>query len=337
MNHKEKVVLVILVTLTLISLVISIYLGLNQTCTNIKSCLNEKLCVMNMGADVDKDFKEKYEGLKNKIGDFEVVAYNPPMQAGNLSAADWNQIVQDLQKQYDKYDAFVILASHDAIPYTAAALSFMLENLGKPIVFSDGDLAEALTLTSNTTFPEVMVASKGKLWRGSRIVANSEKSFWSPNYPEIKKETALVMPKEQFQSKLFNPTNKIIVLKVYPGMEASELVPYLNMKELDGMVLEIWGNGTGPTSHEFLKVISELAKKGVVMVAVSQYDQVGDNYDLDIKLLEAGVLPGYDMTTASAYTKLAFLLGNVEEKKLLGQLMDVSFRGEVTLNNPPLE
>ena len=182
-----------------------------------------------------------------------------------------------------------------------------------------------------------MVASKGKLWRGSRTVANSEKSFWSPNYPEIKKETALVMPKEQFHSKLFNSKNKIIVVKVYPGMEASELVPYLNMKELHGMVLEIWGDGTGPTSPEFLKMISELAKKGVVMVAVSQYDQVGDNYETDIRLLEAGVLPGYDMTTAAAYTKLAFLLGNVEEKKLLGQLMDVNFRGEVTLNNHPLE
>ena len=131
MDHKEKVVLVILVTLTLISLVISVYVGLNQTCTNIRTCLNEKLYVVNMGADIDKEFKEKYEGLKNKIGDFEVVSYDPPMQPGNLSVSDWNQIVKDLEKQYDKYDAFVILASHDTIPYTAAAPLFHARKLGE--------------------------------------------------------------------------------------------------------------------------------------------------------------------------------------------------------------
>ena len=157
LTQQEKVVLIIMVSLTLISLTTSIYLALNQTCTNIKSCVNKKLYVMNTGVDVDKKFKEKYEGLKNKIGDFDAMNYN---HSGNLTAVEWNQIAQDLAKMYDKYDAFVLLASHDNIPYTASALSFMMENLGKPIVFADGDLlTDALVLASQTRVPEVMIAS----------------------------------------------------------------------------------------------------------------------------------------------------------------------------------
>jgi len=120
-------------------------------------------------------------------------------------------------------------------------------------------------------------------------------------------------------------------------MDANDLVPYLNTKGLQGIILELWGEGGGPTSPEFLKVITELAKKGVVIVAVSQYDRVGGGYETDIRLLEAGVLSGYDMTTPAAYAKLAFLLGNVEEKKLIGQLMEINFRGEMSLNNVPIQ
>ena len=337
LNQKEKVVLVIMVTLTLLSVTISVYLALTQTCTNIKTCVNKNLYVVNTGSEVDNNFKEKYEGLKNKIGDFEVVAYNPPMQSGNLTPADWNQIARDLSEMYNKYDAFVLLASHDTIPYTASALSFMMENLGKPIVLSDGDLSDALVAASQTRLPEVMVASNGDLLRGCRTVANSGQGFWSPNYPPLDKVSGMPPPKEAFQPKLVNPDNKIAVVKMYPGMDANDLVPYLNMKGLQGIVLELWGEGGGPTSPEFLKVIHELAKKGIVIVAVSQYDRVGHGYETDIRLLEAGVLSGHDMTTPAAYAKLAFLLGNVEEKKLLGQLMEINFRGEMSLNNVPIQ
>jgi L-asparaginase len=328
LNEKEKVALIIMVTLTLLSLVISVYLALNQNCTNIKACANKKLYVINTGSEVDKDFKEKYEGLKNKIANFEVVEYDPPIQSGNLTPSDWNQIVRNLTEVYDKYDAFVIIASHDTIPYTASALSFMMENLAKPIVLSDEDLTSALVSASQTRIPEVMVSSKNKLLRGCRTVANSDKGFWSPNYPHLDSNTGLPAPKEKLQPKLVNPENKIAIVKVYPGMNANDLVPYLNMKGLQGIILELWGNGTAPITKDFLKVINDLAKKGIVIVAVSQYDSIKESYETDMRLVEAGVLPGNDITTPAAYTKLAFLLGNVEDKKLIGQLMEISFRGE---------
>jgi len=337
LDHKEKIVLVIMVTLTLLSVAISVYLALNQTCTNIRSCNNDRVGVVNTGVDIDKNFKEKYEGLKNKIGDYEIVTYNPPMKSGTLTTRDWNQLAQDISKMYNKYDAFVLLASHDTIPYTASALAFMLENLGKPIVFSDGDLAEALVLASQTTIPEVMVSSGQHLLRGCRTVANSTKGFWSPNYPPLNDATGLTVPKEPFQPKMLNPKGKISIVKVYPGMDAADIAPLLAQKDLQGVILELWGGGGGPTSPEFLKVISALAKKGVVIVAVSQYDQIAEGYETDMRLLEAGALSGNDMTTPSAYAKLAFLLGNVPEKKLLGQLMEINFRGEMSPNNVPLE
>ena len=234
---------------------------------------------------------------------------------------------------YNKYDAFVLLASHDTIPYTASALAFMLENLGKPIVITDGDLSGALVLASQTRIPEVMIASDGKLLRGSRTIANSAKGFSSPNYPVMDKNTGYPLPKESFQPKMVDPNKKIDVIKLYPGMNAEDLAPYLNKKGLHGIVLELWGSGESPVSSEFLKVINALAKKGIVIVAVSQYDHAGNVPETDIRLLEAGVLSGYDMTTPAAYAKLAFLLGNVEEKKHIGQLMDVIFRGEMMSPN----
>jgi L-asparaginase len=178
-----------------------------------------------------------------------------------------------------------------------------------------------------------MISSKGGLLRGCRTVANSDQGFWSPNYPQLDKVSGLPSPKETFKPKLVNPNNKIAVVKMYPGMDANDLVPYLNTKGLQGIILELQGKGGGPTHPEFLKIINELAKKGIVIVAVSQYDRIGEGHETDIRLLEAGVLSGHDMTTPAAYAKLAFLLVNVEEKKLLGQLMDINFRGEMSLNN----
>jgi len=323
--QQEKVILIIMVSLTLISLAISIYLALNQTCTSVKTCVNKKLYVMNTGVDVDKHFKEKYEGLKNKIGDFDVMAYNQSMDSGNLTAVEWNQIAQDLAKMYDKYDAFVLLASHDSIPYTASALSFMMENLGKPIVLADGDLlTDALVLASQTRVPEVMIASKEKLLRGCRTIVDSEKGYGSPKYPPLDKKTGLPVPKEAFQLKMLDPIKKIAVIKLYPGMNADDIAHYLSMKNLQGIVLELLGNGA-PTSPDFLKVINELANKGIVILAV------GNNEETDMRLLEAGALPGYDMTTEAAFGKLSFLLANVDDKKLIGKLMDISFRGEMTM------
>ena len=317
---NEKVILVIMIMITLISLTISTYIAINQTETRIKTCLNKKIYIILAGGTIEENFNELSSGLRNKIADYDIIAYNPPIEASNMTSQDWNQISFDIVDKYDEYDAFVIVSPPDAIPYMASSLAFILENLGKPVIISSGDLSSTLVLASSTKFPEVMVANNGKLIRGCRSVIGSN-CFVSPNYPVLNKNNVLTLPSEDFSPKYFNPKNKIVVLKVHPEVDLK------NINDVDGIVLELWGEGSGSQSPKFFNDIGTLANNGVVIVAVSQRQ---DDYEIDIRLVEAGVLPGYDMTTASAYAKLLFLLGNVEDKKLFGQLMDVNFRGEMT-------
>ena len=204
LEHNEKVLLVIMIMLTLISITISTYLSINQTETNIKTCCNKNLYVIQGGGEIENDFKEKYSGLKNKISEYDIIAYDPRITASNMTSRDWNQIAADIVKEYNNYDGFVIVGAQDTIPYTASALSFILENLTKPVVISGDDLSNSLVLASSTKFPEVMVASEGKLIRGSRSVANSTGGFTSPNYPTLTKKTVLPPPTEKFNTKFFN-------------------------------------------------------------------------------------------------------------------------------------
>ena len=337
LDHNEKVTLVILVVLSLIMVVVTTYLAIGQQNTNVRTCCNQKVRVVNTGGDVDEGFQAKYEKHRGAIADYDVVAYDPPMRSTDVAPQDWNQIAQDLMAVYKEYDAFVILGGRDTLVYTAAALAFILENLSKPVVLADGDLAGALILASQSRAPEVMIASGDKLLRGCRTVANSTVGFSSPNYPPIDKATSLSPPKESIGIKPFVPGVNIAVVKLFPGIDAEYMASLLGKKDLHGVILEIWGAGHIPSSPEFLQVVNALAKKGVVMVAVSQCDEVRENYETDVRLLEAGVLSGNDMTTAAAYAKLAFLLGNVEDKKLIGKLMEINFRGEVSVPDAVVE
>lgn len=319
LKHSEKVLLVIMIMLTLASVTISTYISINQTETNVKSCLNKNLYVIQSGGTVEENFTEKYNNLKNKIAPQKIISYSPRITASNMTPQDWNQITTDIADQYNNYDAFVIIGDPDTIPYIASALAFSLENLRKPVVITSEDLSNSLVLASAAEFQEVMVASGGKLIRGCRSIVNvGGKGFLSPNFPALtSKLTITPSDDEVFGVKLFKPDVKIAIVKMHPGVDLS------NFKGVNGVILELWGEGSSP---KFLKEIEILSKSGVVIVAVSHTTE-----EVDIRLLDAGVLSGHDMTTPAAYTKLSFLLSNVEDKKLIGQLMDISFRGEMTL------
>jgi L-asparaginase len=250
------------------------------------------------------------------------------MNSSEIVPKDWNIIAEDIGRKYNNYDAFIIVCGRDTLVYTASALAFMIENLTKPIILTDGDVDSAVRLSSKTKIPEIMIVSGGKLLRGCRTVHKSSHLFTSPNYPPLEDWNCLKSSTEPPQIKFINPKINIIVVKIFPGMTAKYFLNLINAN-VQGIILEMYCLGNAPTSENFLNAIDILAKKGVVIVAVSQCDEISE-YDIDIRLLEAGVLSGQDMTTPAAYAKLYFLLSNVENKKLIGQLMEKSFRGEMT-------
>lgn len=324
LTQREKSSLVFLIAGAMIATVITIYLGVNIQRMN-EDILSNKIHVIHTGGEIEENFRKKYE---HNMGKYNINSYKPLMNSSEIVPKDWNIIAEDIGRKYNNYDAFVIVCGQDTLVYTASALAFIMENLTKPIILTDRDVDSAVRLSSKTKIPEVMIASGGKLLRGCRTVHKSSELFTSPNYPPLEVRNCLQCPREPPQIKFINPKINIIVVKIFPGMTAKYFINLIN-ENVQGIVLEMYCLGNAPTSEKFLDAISILAKKGVVIVAVSQCDEISE-YDVDIRLLEAGVLSGYDMTTPAAYAKLSFLLSNVENKKLIGQLMEKSFRGEMT-------
>ena len=334
LTQNEKSTLIFLTTSAMCAIAVSIYLGVNIQ-RKKEDILSNKIYLMHTGGEIEKDFMENYQ---NKMGKYDIHSYQQLQKSSNIVPNDWNIIASDIANKYHNYDAFVIVCGKDTLVYTASALSFMMENLSKPIILTDGEVKSAIKLASTTKIPEVMVVSNGKLLRGCRTIHKSTDNFASPNYPPLDKQNSLTFPKEPVQIKFIDPKINVIVIKVFPGMNASSFLNLLDKDNVNGIVLEIYGIGNAPTSTNFLDAIKQLASKGIVILAVSQCDDLSKNeLDVDIRLLEAGVLSGHDMTTPAAYAKLCFLLANVKNKKLIGQLVEKTFRGEMTLNFPTIQ
>jgi L-asparaginase len=326
LTQDEKSTLILLTTATLAATAITLYFSINIEKKN-KHILCSKIHIIHTGGEIETKFKENYSKNINK---YDISSYEPLMNSSNIVPNDWNIIAEDIGRKYHNYDAFIIVCGRDTLAYTASALSFMLENLSKPVVLTDGEVNSAVKLTSTTKIPEVMVASRGKLLRGCRVVYKSSEHFTSPNYPPLNQVNSLIPPEEPPRIKFVNPNINVVVIKVFPGINAKYLI---NNADVHGIVLEMYGTGNGPISQNFLDAIRALANKGIVIVAVSQNNQVIGS-EIDIRILEAGVLAGYDMTTTAAYAKICFLLGNVKDKKIIGQLMEKPFRGEMSVNYP---
>jgi len=334
LTKDEKCTLIFLIISAFIATAISVYLSINTQRKNEEILIN-KIQIIHTGGDIDNNFKENYD---SKIGKYDFYSHNPLIKSSDILPKDWNTIASDIAKKYHSYDAFVIVCDEDTLVYTASALSFMLENLTKPVILSTGlEIESALKLASLTKIPEVMVSSGKKLIRGCRVSHKAPSRFTSPNYPFLTPQNCLLLPQEKTQIKFMNPKINVVVVKVFPGMDASSFLNLFDTKTVNGIVIEMYGLGNSPISKNFLDTIKELSEKDVIIVAVSQCDELLSNdFKVDDSILKAGVLSGHDMTTPAAYAKLCFLLGNVENKKLISQLMEKTFRGEMTVNYPTI-
>lgn len=291
--------------------------------------------------------------------EWDLVELDPLLDSSNITYRDWNKMGQEIASRYDDYDGFVVLHGTDTMAYTASALSFMLENLGKPVILtgsqiplcqlrSDGkdNLITSMLIAADSVVPEVCLYFGNKLLRGNRSYKSSADrliAFSSPNYPslasagiEITYNYNLILKKPDPEERTFRLTEmrrtSIGVIKLHPGIHFDVFAPIVT-KNLEGLVIEAFGTGNMPNYDEELPyVIRQAIENGTVVVVGTQCAQgkvrLG-TYDVSSQLVEAGVVSAGNMTTEAIVTKLAYLLSLGLSRQEIHELMEGDLRGEM--------
>lgn len=300
----------------------------------------------------------------NRLGyNFQVITFSPPIDSSNMTPAIWVKIASTIERNYNKYDGFVILHGTDTMAYTASALSYMFENLDKPIVLTGSQLPigilrtdgkenlitaiqiAAAKLNGQAIVPEVCVYFNSKLFRGNRISkrhADDFSAFSSINYPPL--ATAGVEIK-YFQENINHFSNKgilkvrthfdenVVILKIFPGIGKLVFENILNIPGLKGVVLESFGSGNIPSSRWMISQIKNAIKRKIIFLNVTQCQggavRMGQ-YETSAELLSAGVVSGKDMTSEAAITKLMFLLGQGLDHEEIKLHLNKSLIGEIS-------
>lgn len=292
---------------------------------------------------------------REEMPEFVIHEYCPLIDSSDMTPADWQNIANDIHRHYHQYDGFVILHGTDTMAFTASALSFMLENLGKPVIVtgsqiplaelrSDGqaNLLNALYIAANYPIGEVCLFFNNRLFRGNRttkVHADGFDAFSSPNYPplleagiHIKRLAPSLPPsKEDFISHAIAP-QPIGVVTLYPGVSA-EIVANFLLQPVKGLILRTYGVGNAPQSPSLLKELSDAAERDIIVVNLTQclsgrVDMGG--YATGNALAHAGVISGFDMTLEATLAKLHLLFSHKRDVASIRQLMQTDLRGELT-------
>ena len=290
--------------------------------------------------------------------------FTPPIDSSDMEPSLWAKLVKIITYNYDKFDGFVILHGTDTMAYTASALSFMLENLAKPVILTgsqlpigmlrtDGkenlitaiEIAAAKHPDGSAVVPEVCIFFENQLLRGNRttkINAENFNAFRSYNYPTL--ATAGIHIKYEYErihkpdlSKQLKPhylyDTNVIVLTLFPGIQENLIRNLLHTPGLRAVVLKTYGSGNAPQKPWFIHALKEATERGIVIVNISQCPtgmvEMG-RYETGLHLLDAGVISGYDSTVESILTKLMFILGHGKSSEEIRHLMNISLAGEIT-------
>lgn len=291
--------------------------------------------------------------------------FESPRDSSDMDPEAWADLVRIIYDNYQRYDGFVILHGTDTMAFTASALSFMLENLNKPVILTGSQLPIGVLRTDGKEnlmtsleiaaakhkdkplVSEVCIYFENHLLRGNRttkINAENFNAFRSYNYPSlaevgihIKYEPSIIHRNKgdkPLTPHLSMDTN-VVILKLFPGIQESTVKAILAISGLKAVVLETYGSGNAPRKEWFIKLLMKAAEKGIVIINVTQcYAGMVEmeRYETGFQLLQAGILSGYDSTTESALTKLMFLLGHGLPANEVKEMMKISLAGEITVN-----
>lgn len=291
--------------------------------------------------------------------------FDPLIDSSDIEPSNWKKMAQIIEERYDEYDGFVILHGTDTMAYSASALSFMIEGLTKPVIFTgsqlpigvprtDGkenlisavEIAAAKDNDGHAVVPEVCICFDNVLMRGNRttkINSSNFRAFRSENCPPLAEAGINIRYNHQL---IIHPTDwnarpifhkeldtRVSILKIHPGITPQVVRDILCGKDSRAVILETYGAGNAPSRQWFLDLVKEAGKMGKILLNVTQC--IAGSVDMDIYatgkcLKEAGVLNGYDSTTEGALAKLFFLLGQYSDNSKVIELLEEDMRGEIS-------
>jgi L-asparaginase len=295
---------------------------------------------------------------RSEMPEFTISEYHPLIDSSNMTPSDWQRIADDIKANYDDYDGFVVLHGTDTMAYTSSALSFMFENLRKPVIVtgsqiplsqlrSDGqvNVLNALYIAANYPISEVSLFFNNKLYRGNRCIkayADGFNAFDSPNMPVLLEAGINIQlvagtlansvdDVEPLQLSTITP-QPVGVVHLYPGI-SSDVIENVIKQPVKALILRSYGVGNAPQDEALLSCLRKAKEQGIVVVNCSQCIKGTVNmsgYATGNALSETGVISGHDMTLEATLTKLHYLLSKNLSYDEMCQQMDISLRGELT-------
>ncbi len=317
------------------------------------------------GALIPFDFNRIYDHipeLKMLHYRLEAVSFDPLIDSSDIQPQHWIEMAEIIQNRYEEFDGFVILHGSDTMSYTASALSFILNNLNKPVIITGSQLPLGVLRTDGRenfisaieiaaalddetpVVPEVCIFFENKLYRGNRTYkynAENFNAFVSGNYPLLGVSGVYLkfyrenIHKPNFKKLKLRKTidSRVGILKLFPGMHPSFVKSIVNCKDMRALVLESFGSGNAFTNDWFINTLMEAIDNGLIIVNVTQC--IGGSvdmgkYETSRRLKEIGVVGAKDMTTSSAVTKLMLLLGEEEDREVIISKFKTSWAGEIS-------